>query len=159
MDNYIKQLIIEFHKAREIVKPPHELWNDIDMDDEGEIEDLSFIEEYYYAKRYKISKITGINTEKLPPDEKLNDNQISLLTKEMIELLNHYHLYPDFPEGVPDRLKYKELRKKWDTEKPALSFGEAHIEFCEYEKENCPFPGYCDTCDEFEEEIKKKSAR
>ena len=46
------------------------------------------------------------------------------------------------------------ILKFWAEEHVALSFGENHIELCDYDEENCPFPGYCNTCKEVAEQMK-----
>lgn len=35
-----------------------------------------------------------------------------------------------------------------------LSFGENHIDFCDLNVDECPFPGYCNTCKEVAEQMK-----
>ena len=51
-------------------------------------------------------------------------------------------------------LRYPFLYGLWDEEHVPLSFGENHIEFCSYEPENCPFPGYCSICNEINAQMK-----
>jgi hypothetical protein len=154
MELYISQLISDIHEATWRVKPPHEIWDDADPENEGEMEDLSYLEEYVYGNPEKISSITGINTEFLPPPEKLNDEQAARLALELEKLLNVFHFCLDFPDEFPMHLRYPFIRDMWDEEHVPISFGESHIEFCDYdEEEYCPFEGYCDTCQEFDEEV------
>lgn len=156
MENYIKQLIQDFHQARCRILPPSDIWDTVDMDDEGEIEDIAFVEEFFYNTRQRISEITGINLEQLPADDLLTDTQANLLADEMTALLEHFNFYPDFPEKVPGRLRYETLREIWDDEYAPAAFGEVHIELCDYEQETCPFPGYCNVCREMEKERNEK---
>jgi hypothetical protein len=152
MENYIKQLIRDFHQARCRIIPPSEIWDTVDMDDEGAIEDMAFAEECFYSTPRKISEITAISREQLPAGDLLTDVQANMLADEMTALLEHFNFYTDFPEKVPGRLRYKTFREIWDDEYAPAAFGEVHIELCDYEQETCPFPGFCSVCKEIEEE-------
>jgi hypothetical protein len=68
--------------------------------------------------------------------------------------LNFFNFYPDFPENYPVHCRYPFIWDLWDEERVPLSFGESHIEFCDYNLEECPFPGYCNTCKEIAEQMK-----
>jgi len=156
MQRYIEQLIDDLHKATWRMKPPHELWetSKADPDDELELEDMSYVEKYLYGNEIPIPEITGIAREQLPPAEKLSQEQQALLAVELEKLLQYFHFYLDFPEGYPTHLRYPFILKFWDEKHVPLSFGENHIEFCDYNEEQCPFPGYCNTCIEVSEQMK-----
>lgn len=148
MQNYINQLLDDIHRASWKIKPPHHLWEEsgANPDDELEQEDMSYVEKYIYGEKEPISEIIGIETEMLPPADKLSDQERALLAVELEKLLQLFHFYLDFPESFPAHLRYSFIRDFWSTEEVPLSFGENHIEFCQYEEEDCPFPGYCDNC-------------
>jgi len=156
MEKYVEQLIEDIRKATWNEKPPHDLWveSKADPDNELELEDMSYVEKYLYGEKESISSITGIETHFLPPPEKLTKKQKELLSKELEKLLSIHHFELDFPRKYPHHLRYSFIRNFWDEEHVAMSFGTSHIEFCEYEKEKCPFPGYCKTCDEVEAQMK-----
>jgi hypothetical protein len=154
MEHYLQQLIDDFHKATYNVRPPSEIWDTVDLDDEGEIEDISYIEQNYGELREPLSEIVGIEKVLLPPEHRLTDVQVSKLVHEMIDLLNFFHFNPDFPEELPDRIKYTSLLDIWDTEQVTVSFGEITLEFCDYNEKNCPFHEYCNICYEMEIELK-----
>lgn len=156
MQRYIEQLVNDIRAATLNVQPPHEIWleSGADPDDELELEDMSYVEEFVYGKKKKISEITGIETCMLPPPRKLSDEQKALLASELVKMLEVFHFYPDFPAGFPDHLKYPFIRKLWNKKHVPLSFGENHIEFCDYDETNCPFPGYCKTCEEVSAQMK-----
>ncbi len=156
MQRYIEQLIVDLRQATWKMKPPHELWEEsgADPDDELELEDMSYVEKYMYGVEEPISGITGIELEKLPPEAKLTLQQQALLASELENLLQYFHFYLDFPKNYPAHLRYPFILKFWTEEHVALSFGESHIEFCDYDEENCPFPGYCNTCKEVAEQMK-----
>lgn len=156
MQRYLEQLIDDIHKATWGMKPPHEIWkeSEADPDDELELEDMAYVEKYVYGDKLPISTITGISQEQLPSLEKLKQEQQELLATELEKLLQYFHFYLDFPENYPEYLKYPFIRNFWSDEQVSLSFGENHIEFCDYDELNCPFPGYCTTCKEVAEEMK-----
>ncbi len=154
MKRYIEQLIADIRKATWNMRPPHEMWIDseADPDNELELEDMSHVEKYLYGEKEPVSAITGIDQNQLPPPEKLTEEQQALLAAELENLLQYFHFYLDFPDNYPHHLRYPFILNFWGEEHVVLSFGENHIEFCDYEEENCPFTGYCNTCREFAEE-------
>lgn len=150
MKRYIEQLIEDLHQATWSLKPPHELWevSEANPDDELELEDMSYVEKYVYGDKLPISEITGIGQEQLPPDEKLTQEEQALLAIELQKLLQYFHFNLDFPKDYPAHLRYVFIRNFWNEKQVPLSFGENHIEFCDYNEANCPFPEYCSTCKE-----------
>lgn len=156
MKRYIEQLIADIHQASWNLKPPHKLWMESGANptDEVELEDMSFIEEYIEGEQLPIAEITGIAQEQLPPPEKLNKQQQTLLAEKLEKLLEVFHFKLDFPESFPANLRYPFIWDFWSESHVPLSFGENHIEFCDYEEEHCPFPGYCNTCQEVAAEKK-----
>lgn len=155
MQRYIEQLIDDIHQATWGMKPPHEIWgeSEADPDDELELEDMSYVEKYVYGEEQPISEITGIACEKLPPAEKLNQEQQALLATELEKLLQFFHFRLDFPENFPAHLRYPFILDFWTEEHVALSFGENHIEFCDYSSGYCAFPDYCTACPEIEAQL------
>lgn len=158
MQRYIEQLIDDIHKATWKINPPHEIWNDVDTDNEAELEDLAYAEKYIYGEPLPISEITEIDPKLLPPKEKLTQEQQALLSTELEKLLQHFHFYLNFPDDYPAHLRYPFILKFWEEEHVPLSFGEDHVELCDFNEENCPFVGYCTVCEEFNEEVKNGHA-
>jgi hypothetical protein len=162
MQRYIEQLIEDIQKATWKIKPPHDLWDHADLDSELELEDMSYVEKYIYGDSEPISDITGIDVSQLPPPEKLTVEQQALLAGKLEDLLKYFNFCLEFPQGLPDHLKYTFIKKFWAEEQVAVSCGTSHIEFCDYNEGNCPFRGYCNTCKEVieqfkhDEEIEKK---
>jgi hypothetical protein len=113
---------------------------------------IAQVEEFLQGPKYKLSEIVGIEASMLPADHLLSDGQTELLASKMEFLLNAFHFYPDFPTNkgktVPPRLRYRAMRESWEYENPIVSSGEIHLEFCDYDETQCPFPGYCATCSE-----------
>lgn len=157
MQTYINQLIDDIKLATWKIEEPSDIWDSVDMTNPGEIEDISYVENHFYGKKKKLSEITGIDTVKLPSVSKLNQEQAAALAIELEKLLIHFNFYPDFPDFYPAHLKYVFFCRIWEDEYVPLSFGESHIEFCNYDEDTCPFPDYCTTCAEFNKEVEEGS--
>jgi hypothetical protein len=156
MKRYIEQLIGDIREATLNVRMPSKIWLDskANPDDELELEDMSYIEQFVEGGEEPVSKITGIDKTLLPPPEKLTDDQKSVLSVELEKLLEVFHFQLEFPENYPAHLRYSFILDFWDGEQVAVSFGTIHVEFCDYNEELCPFSGYCLTCKEFAEQQK-----
>lgn len=152
MQNYINQLIEDLHKIADKVNPSGNTEEEEEAvnDEETFLKHLADIERYVYGEEVLISHITGIAQEELPPPEILSESQQAHLATELECFLEHFHFALDFPANYPKHLRYGFIKKFWTEKHPAMQFGTSHIEFCNYERENCPFPDYCDSCDEFE---------
>ncbi len=101
-----------------------------------------------YGNPIKLEDIVGIPSEVLPAENLLTSEEKAELSKIMIELMNIWNFHPEFPDELPDRLKYPHLKKVWASEQVYLGMGENKIEFCNYDETNCPFIGYCTFCDD-----------
>ncbi len=102
----------------------------------------------------KIEEITGMPKDALPPDEQLNNKEKAALSKALEQLLQTFHFEAEFPVKVPWEVRYKHLRSIWNSQQVYLGMGENHIEFCDYDESNCPFPKYCNMCDDAKEQEK-----
>ena len=152
MRRYTRELIKEMQEAVRISK---KLKQKLDI---GE-EQSSFMGKNafnfranHFGNPIKLEDIIGIPSEVFPPDHLITEEEKAELSRNMEELMNIWNFYPEFPEGLPDRLKYKHLKKAWATEQVYLGMGENKIEFCDYEETNCPFPSYCNLCEEIREQ-------
>jgi hypothetical protein len=154
IQKYVEQLVEDLQKAIERAANPGQLKNGMGSSPQNFQDHISAVEQYLDGPTSKLSEIVGIDAAMFPPDDLLSDEQTGLLVPEMELLLNAFNFYPDFPQNkgeiVPSRLRYRALREKWDSEQTFVSFGEVHLEFCDYDEKSCPFPGYCSTCSEFE---------
>ncbi len=154
MERYLSHLIEDIHQARTSIKAPSHEWDFVDFENEGEIEDMAFAEEYIYGTREPLSQITGITTEMLPPPERLSVPQQDRLVQEMEALLLHHNFVAEFPTSLPPEKKYFSLRNIWDHEFVEISFGTVRIEFCDLDPDYCPFPEHCTTCEEIAIQMK-----
>lgn len=149
MQKYITQLIEDLHQIAKEVNPSGNTEDEPIHDDESFFRHISDVENYLHGEQIPVSEITGILHEQLPPPENLSEKQQAQLTVELECFLEYFHFVLDFPQNYPNHLRYPFIRKFWTEKHTVMQFGNSHIEFCNYEKENCPFLGYCSTCDDF----------
>ena len=151
MERYIEQLINDLRASA--CRVPDEDLSVFFGEDE---DNLPFSEDYQHGPKRKLSDIVGIPSMSFPPEDQLSDSQTETLANEMELLLKAYYFYPDFPKGVPGRLRYRQLVRIWDDEYVFLTNGENHLEICNYDESNCPFPGYCDICSQIKKYRKEE---
>ena len=101
----------------------------------------------------EIGVTTNIEQMELPPANRLSEDQQALLAEKLQELLSYHHYILDFPESLPSHLKYPHIYSFWKEKHLPMKHGFFHVEFCEYDPENCPFPGYCTYCDDHKDDI------
>lgn len=148
MNRYIEQLVEDIRMAAGWA--PHLNEGRIKLSTEEELEQhFDDIENFLHGELEKLADIVGIPLKMLPAPERINQRQKEILADELTSLLNAWNFYPDFPENLPAEMKYKALLDVWESEQTYMRSGEAHIEFCNYDPANCPFPGYCQNCDLF----------
>lgn len=147
MKRYIEQLIEDLRNAA--LQAPPDVFDDPELDDEDALEmELEEAERFVTGPFEKLSDIVGVSKKLLPAPERLTEQQKMLLIPEIEKLLHAWHFYPEYPENVPSGLLYKAIYNIWDNEYVRINSGQCHIEFCDYEEENCPFPGFCNYCSE-----------
>lgn len=156
MQRYVEQLVQDIRSATRNIRPPNPVWlnSGADPDSETEAQDMAYPEQFNTAKEASVSVIAGIDTLLLPPADKLTENQKTLLSIELEKLLDVCHIKLDFPENYPNNLRYKIIRSIWNEKVVAMSFGTTHFTLCDYDRSTCPFPGYCEICDEMEMQFK-----
>jgi hypothetical protein len=150
MDTYLAQLAEQMREAARNLPDPNVV---SEFDEESlpeELKPFADVERYLHGKAKKLAVITGIDTYTLPPAEKLTEVQISFLYSEMKHLLNAYCFYADFPKGLPEVIKYRLLREKWNEEVVYTGEGMTVFEFCDYEPDRCPFPEEFCGCKKYE---------
>lgn len=148
MEKYFDQLIEDFREIRSKPIPRDDLSKQQEFMDEY-CEDPGYDEECIHGEQRPLEEIVGIPKANIPPHECLNKEAFDRLVPEMILLLNHFNIYPEFPEGVPNDMKYFHLREKWDRKCVFLAADNEYISFCEHDLETCPFEDYCDDCYDF----------
>ena len=134
MDRYIEQLIGDIKESTMRLPPRPEF----DLPEEMEV--LRGVIEWENAESKPMQEWFGISQDNFPDESKLNNKQIDLLVKEILDLWKAYNFYPDFPKGLPNRIAYKILVNYLTEPVAWISEGESYIEFCNYEPSDCPFP-------------------
>jgi hypothetical protein len=138
MDKYIKYLVEDIRKAAiDLPTPPY-----LDLDEE--MEDLRGVIEYESTTEKPMQEWFKLSKENFPPVEKLDQKQIELLLKEILNLWSAFNFDPVLPKNLPAEIAYKLLVDYFDKPVVWVSEGTIMIEFCNYDSENCPFPQeYC----------------
>ncbi|MRT94568.1 hypothetical protein [Ancylomarina sp. 16SWW S1-10-2] len=152
MEHYLNHLIEDLHQITNNINNSDRTEDESINDDESFYKHIEAVENYLHGDQISISEITGILPEQLPPPERLSERQKTQLAAELEDFLEYFHFALDFPQNYPNHLRYQFIKKFWMEKHPDIQFGTTHIEFCNYEKENCPFPGYCTSCDEIDDE-------
>lgn len=151
IDTYLVQLTEQMRESAQNLPDPNVM---SEFDEESlpeEFKPFAYAERYIRGKAKKISTITSIPSESFPPADRLTtDAQISFLYDEMKRLLNAFCFFADFPEGLPDEIKYRLLRKKWDDKVVYTGAGMTCFEFCDYEPKRCPFPEEFCSCKDYD---------
>ncbi len=153
MQRYIDQLIEDFREITSGMEHEAETAIEAVSDDESFWAHIEDVENYLHGERVPVSVITGIASEMLPPPEKLSMQQKEQLSIELEAFLEYFLFSLEFPENYPNHLRYSFIRNFWNEQHTKMRTGTSHIEFCSYDKENCPFPDYCTSCDEFDADI------
>ncbi len=151
MDNYIKQLLKDIDARIAVAPPPIGMVigeNVYPISDSTTLEEsLGEAERYVSAPPAKLGDQLKFTINEFPRATLLNTKQLTVLTQALENLWLAWHLVPDFPKGLPVAMKYNLMRDYLEKEIVLVKVGEVHIEFCEYDYDNCPFIGYCDSCD------------
>jgi len=144
MHNYLTHLIADLRQAAKDL--PVKPYYDIPPEAEG----IEYVVEWENAKAKPMQEWFGIDKKNFPPPEKLTGDELKMMVDEILKLWEAYNFYADLPEDLPAEIAYKVLVDFFEKPVAWVSEGSSHIEFCEYEPENCPFPPeYC-WCKNFE---------
>ncbi|MCK4699401.1 MAG: hypothetical protein KAT38_03680, partial [Bacteroidales bacterium] len=115
-----------------------------------EDECLRGVMEYESIEPKPMQEWFGIDKANFPPAEKLSNDELELMVKEIITLWHAYNFDPVLPKNLPARIAYQTLVSYFDKTINWVSEGVIGVEFCEYDPENCPFPSeYC-MCKDFD---------
>lgn len=133
------------HKAAENL--PAKPYLELSEDDEY----LRGVIEYESIEPKPMQEWFGIEKANFPPAEKLSNDELALMVKEIITLWHIYNFDPVLPKNLPAHIAYQTLVSYFDKPVTWVSEGTIGIEFCEYDPKNCPFPDeYC-MCKDFED--------
>jgi len=151
MQRYVEQLIEDVRAIA--TNPPHLSANKGVLFSTDTADDIiDDAERFVSGDQINMSVIVGLPKSALPDHSRLTDKQIKWLTSELILMLNAWNFNPEFPCKLPVRLQYQAIRDHWDDETVYVRTGTVHIEYCSYDRDECPFPEYCTFCDEMLED-------
>ena len=147
MQRYVEQLIEDI---RAIAKNPPNVsaGKNYLSSSETETEYFDDVEKFIRGDELNLSAIVGLPKSALPDHQRLSDRQVKWLCQELILMLRAWNFEPEFPCKLPVRLQYQTIRDHWDDKVVYVASGTMHIEFCSYDRDECPFPDHCTFCDE-----------
>ena len=143
MQKYVEQLIDDMQIAQKRPRPPK-------MELPPELEFMRGAEEFLHGDLYEMGNLFGLEKLQFPTVDRLNSKQINLFVLEFEKLWYAFNYIPDFPDGLPDTVKYKLFVDYLDYSTNHVSQGHQHIEFCSYDLESCPFPEEFCQCKDYE---------
>jgi hypothetical protein len=151
MRPYIEDLIEEVRNAAKEVRRQKKKSTDAqkDLACQNETYDKR---NYLYGNPATLEEITGIPANALPPYYLLPDKHKAELSNAMEDLLEAWGFIADFPEAFPRTERYKLLRGIWTTHQVYIGTGYTYIEFCNFDRNNCPFPNHCNMCEEIDKQ-------
>jgi len=147
MIKYLTHLIEDMQQAAKNLpaKPYYEV--------PEEFKCIEYVFEWENAEPKPMQEWFGIDKANFPPAEKLSNDELYLMVKEIIKLWHAYNFDPVLPKNLPACIAYQTLVNYFDKPVTWISEGTIGIEFCEYDTKNCPFPSeYC-MCKDFENDI------
>lgn len=156
MDSYVSYLIEDLREAAKTEIINSELWDSVELENEGEVEDMAHIEKCFYSNYRLLAEILEIEKVQLPPPEMLRPDQMALLVTEMLSLLKANNFETDFPEGLSSATQYCLLYDSWDDEHTQVGAGVVTIEFCTYDEEISPSPEELCFCRKFRLETEEE---
>lgn len=140
VQKYLNQLIDDIETATQ---------NGIEayaVQQEDKIELLSWLDEAEKIPTQALDEWCNIKQTQLPPDHRLNDQQISCLLDKIKQLLDAYNCSVVFQLNVPKRLQYQVIRAHFSQQVPTIKVNYFNFSFCEEnaDRETCILgPKYC----------------
>lgn len=141
MELYVSQLLEDIDEA-----VLHQLREETEQNESSDIDDRFFetLEASIDEPDYTMGSKLGFERIQFPPSEKLTSLQLRKLVLAIKELWRAFHYEAVLPNSLPDAIAYRLLVEKLDERHPYLPMGTWHIEFCDYDYENCPLgQQYC----------------
>jgi hypothetical protein len=139
MQNYINQLLADIVYATENVSLPF-------VEKQLELHDwIADEEEDKTAPVRNLQEWTGISKEMLPPQEMLSDEQVDLLLKALIKMLDAYNWSFVMQTKVPERIQYAAIRDNFNQPAKVKRWHMGFFEVCKPGTEHgkCAFGEYC----------------
>lgn len=154
MQTYISQLLADITSATENIGLPF-------VEKELYLQDwISDEDEDKTAPVRNLEEWTGISKEMLPPEVKLNDEQVNLLLDALKKMLDAYNWSFVLQTQVPERIQYSAIRDNFNQEAKLKRWHMGFFELCrpgtEHKKcalgEHCQCAFYAALCSGFIDE-------
>lgn len=147
MERYLQQLLADIRWAREHIPEPW--WHFIDSNDDEEDEEPFLLrrEEPANAPQKSLEELTGLRQFHLPPADRLDSRQVQLLLQALKDLLSAYNCHVIFQQsGIPHRLQYEVIRRRFKQGVPQLRTTDHFFSFCDpgQERSSCSLGSYCE---------------
>ena len=133
MQSYIHQLLETLKDAHNNRPVPRYLELPEEMED---LRDITELEKSLEEDELIMENLLGVPQHYFPPENRLSDEQVQLLTEGIIELWEVFHFVPDFRKGeFNQREQYSKLVEKWKDNVPDYrgTNGFWHLEMFDYE--------------------------
>jgi len=98
--------------------------------EEDEVDLLVWEEQVGKVQSQAFDEWCSIKQAQLPPDAKLDDQQVSSLVTQLKLLLNAYNCPIIFQFHVPERLQYQVIRANFDQQVPTIKVRHFTFSFC-----------------------------
>lgn len=86
-----------------------------------------------------IGRYIGIPQSAFPPVERLDQQQLTAVLKEMKQVLQLLRLHIHFPSGLSPARQYELLIELWDQSIPLEGHKKQYLDFCSMEPHQCPY--------------------
>lgn len=119
-----------------------------------ELEGIEYVLEWENNPYQTMLSLFNLEPEVFPPADRLSVSQLEQLNLGILELWAGFNFYAEFPEEVSSRRLYEALTKYMQhSECQYISKGSSHVEFCQYEPDNCPWGNDLCSCKDLVSEI------
>lgn len=148
MQQYVDYLLEDLATiAKNPPAPPH-------YDVPEELEGIEYVLEWENNPYQTMLSLFNLEPEVFPPADRLSVQQLEQLNVGILELWAAHNFYADFPEDVPSKRLYEVLVDYMqNAECQYISEGSSHVEFCQYEPDNCPWGNELCSCKDWVNEI------
>jgi len=139
MNRYVEQLIedlVNAEAAQIAIRSHLDILGECELSECEEEDEEDSID---FTKTAPLSQIIGFNKEVFPPEDKLSDDHIERILKQLTLVLDNFNFFLDFPNFVDSRLKYKMILDILDDETTFSNAFVTNLEFCDYDYDTCPF--------------------
>lgn len=157
MEQYLNQLLEDLKNAQKNLPTKVDytlLYPDHPANNQSYNGVMDYMIEWENAPEWKMDDLFEVKGAAFPPVEQLSEVQAKKLINGILELWGCFNICADIlNEDIPVQIIYKVLVNYWKTETVQyMSEGTLHLEFCDYDENNCPWGyEYC-TCKNIEVE-------